>query len=275
MAPLTLSGRLSALPMTLLALMVLVLPGCFHNDDDPVPVPVPIPNADPVGYYDDDGYADVMLAGDEAPSATIEDLQGMVYNGQLMMFSESANLTYVGTFTVSGNDISGSVTVYEADEMTQENVPFTGLITQGANISGTLAGTGVANGTFKLEYAADNGPVNMEMLVSAWEPVTSPPVISFVRVNDNALPDPNFNSATSGTGLFSNCGFNGRIKPLVGIHLYSVTVTVDSCSPGTIDVQTVPLYTGLVSVRSDVDPVRMTVILTNGAYDFSGEYRAL
>jgi len=110
MTPHCLTTRFTYLPMLLLALLALVLQGC----GDGVRV-LPLSDADPSGYYTNTGYAQVMMADNTTPRTDITDLQGMVYDGQLMMLSDSKNVTYVGTFTVSGNDFSGTVTVYEED----------------------------------------------------------------------------------------------------------------------------------------------------------------
>ena len=139
----------------------------------------------------------------------------------------------------------------------------------------SLGGTGVANGTFQLNYAQDNGPVDMGMVIRtlSWEPVTGiPPDIPFLRVGDDLVPIPNFGSTGSGSGIFNNCRFNGRIEPIAGTHLYTVSATMASCVNK--DILATPAYTGLVSVRSEVSSNdRLILVLTNGAYDFSGEYR--
>ncbi len=171
---------------------------------------------------------------------------------------------------MSGNDINGTVTVYEADKMTQQDVPLTGMITQGSKITGTLGGTGAANGTFHLNYAQDNGPVDMDTVVRAtdWRPVIGPPSdIPSLSVRNDSLPLPNFGSGGSGGGGFDNCDFNGRIKPIANTHLYTVSVTMASCVNK--DILVTPAYTGLVSVRGTD---RLILVLTNGVYDFSGEY---
>jgi len=276
MPQLNFRSRLARLPMMLLALFVVVLQGCSSDDPAPVAPPVipPVVNADPTGYYINSGFVDVK-AGDNTTQRLVTDVQGMVHDGQLLMLSETENLTYVGTFSVNENDISGTVTVYEADVMTQANVPLSGMITQGTRITGTLGGTGVANGTFQLDYAADNGPVDMSMVARllSWEPVTgSPPDLPFLSVSDVALPVQNIGSASSMGGIFTSCDYLGRIEPIAATHLYTVSVTAANCMNG--DILATPSYTGLVSVRSDVNANdRLILVLTNGAYDFSGEYK--
>ncbi|MCF6211368.1 MAG: hypothetical protein L3J88_06605 [Gammaproteobacteria bacterium] len=269
MTPLCLTTRFTLLPVLLLALFALALQGC----GDGVRV-LPQSDADPTGYYTNSGYVVVMEANNTTPRSTKADFQGMVYDGQFMMMSDTENLTYVGTFTVSGNDFSGTVTVYEDDVMTQENVPLSGMITEGSKMTGTLGGDGAANGTFRLNYAkgVDNGPVDMDMVVRtlSWEPVTgTPPNIPFLGVGNDSSPVPNFGAATSGSGIFNNCDFNGRIEPIANTHLYTVSVTMSSCVNADI-LGSEGKYTGLVSVR---DTDRLILALTNGAYDFSGEYK--
>ncbi len=269
MTPHCLTTRFTYLPLMLLALLALILQGC----GDGVRV-LPPSDADPTGYYTNNGVLEVMLDDDTTPRAAISDLQGMVTGGQLMMLSDDENVTYVGTFTVNGNDFSGTVTVYEDDVMTQKDVPLSGMITQGAKMTGTLGGTGAANGTFTLNYAVDNGPVDMGMVIRSlkWWPMAVSPIIPTIAVGDEVVPVPNFSSG-SGRDIFSDCGYLGRMEPIAGTHLYTVSVTMETCSPGTQDVEAMPDYSGLASVRSETSSNdRLVLVLTNGAYDFSGEY---
>jgi len=226
---------------------------------------------DPTGYYTNTGFVDVK-AGDDMTQRLVTDIQGMVTGEQLMLLSDTENLTYIGTFAMDENNFSGSVTLYEAGVMIQENVPVNGLITEGARITGTLSGTGAANGTFQLDYAADNGAVTLDQVVRVfgWEPVINEniPVLNLANAT---LPEPAFNFRTSGTSsnIFGGCRYGGRMEPITGTHLYTVSVTMEDCDPGTADVQATPVYTGLASVRGTD---RFILALSNGAYDFSGEY---
>ncbi len=271
-----LTTRFTHLPMLLLGLFALALQGC--GDGVRILSP-PVSDVDPAGYYTNNGVLEVMMADNTTPRLAITDLQGMVHDGQLMMLSDTENLTYAGSFTVSGNDISGTVTVYEADVMTQKDVPLTGQITADSKITGTLSGTGAANGTFTLNYApmVDNGPVDMDMVIRrlSWEPVTgNPPAIPFLDMAAGARPAPaiNMTSGGSGSDIFDNCRFRGRMDPITATHLYRVSVTMNSCVTG--DILATPVYTGLASVRSEASSNdRLILVMTNGAYDFSGEYK--
>jgi len=230
-----------------------------------------ISNADPTGYYTNNGFVNVKAA-DDTTQRLVNDIQGMVANGQLMMLSDSENIAYIGTFTVSGNDFSGSVTVYEAGAMVQQDVSVTGLITEGSSLIGTLGGSGVANGTFQLNYAEDNGPVNLVQLerASDWRPVVNLNIPS-LNLTDTAAVAPADNIGTGGTGsnIFEGCSYLGRIDPIAGTHLYTVTVTMDSCNGEGTGVDAIPVHTGLASVRGTD---RFILALSNGEYDFSGEY---
>ena len=267
------STRLIYLPKmlaVLLALAALALSGCFHSDDDD---PAPVPNANPTGYYTNSGFVDVKAA-DNTTQRLVQDVQGMVADGQLMILSDEQNLAYIGTFTVSGNDFSGSVTVYEAGVMVQEDVPVTGMITATSKITGTLGGIGVANGIFQLDYAADNEAVNLEMLERdfSWKPVVNQNIPS-LNLKSITAPDPafNFNSSGTGSNVFEGCAYRGRMEPIADTHLYTVSVTMSSCDGQGTGVDAVPKYTGLASVRG-TNPDRFVLVLTNGIYDFSGEY---
>ena len=124
--------------------------------------------------------------------------------------------TYVGTFTVNGNDFSGTVTVYEAGVRTQENVPLSGMITAGSHITGTLGGNGAANGSFRLNYASlvDNGSVDMVIHTLDWLPVNNSDSFT-IGITDDAAPIVNFANGGIGLGAFNKCDFLGDRKSVV------------------------------------------------------------
>ncbi len=227
---------------------------------------------DPTGYYTNTGFVDVK-AGDDMTQRLVTDIQGMVTGEQLMLLSDTESLTYTGTFTMNENNFSGSVTLYEAGVMTQENIPVNGLITEGARITGTLDGTGAANGTFQLDYAplADNGPVDMAMVIPTlgWSPVNNSESFT-INIGDDVAPIPNFGHGGSGQGVFDRCGFQGRIEPVLGVHLYTVSGVMNDCD--NTDILMPETYSGLVSVRGTVPNDRLIVVLINGTYGISGEY---
>ena len=273
MPQLNLPKRLAASPLILLVLITLVLQGCFLDDDDPAPVPEPTPNANPAGYYTNTGFIDVMQADNTTPRATITDFQGMASGSSLMMLSDLADLAYVGTIAVTGNDFSGTVDVYEAGVMTQGDVPFSGTITEGTRITGTMRGTNVANGTFQLDYAPalDNGPVTVSMIVPTldWEPVTNSISYDITAGNDPA-PIPNFTSATTGSSFLTNCTLLARMEPISEIHVFALSGPMIDCDFG--DTMVPATYSGLASVRGIAPNDRLVVVVSNGVHGVNAEY---
>ena len=274
--PLLLS-RLAPLLVIFLALFTLIVQGCGGggggNDR--------ASNADPAGYYTNDGFASV----DDGAGSTIEnlnDLQGLVSpDKKLMMLSVKTGVAYVGTFTVSGNNFSGLVDVYEAGVMTQEDVPIiNGLITQGATMTGDLDGIGrAAKGSFTLNYAGtlDNEPVELARVYYNldWKPVNNSESFT-ISLEEETAPIPNFSSGSFGLGKFDSCGFLGRIEPIPGRHLYTLSGGMSRCensnslSNGILQPEA---YSGLVSVRGTDPDDRLIVVLTNGIYGIIGEYK--
>jgi len=115
--------------------------GTITNDD----------NADPKGFYT--GSADVNSG------TMLTDLVGLVYNNRLLMFSRTglSNVLYDITFTtITGSDYTGTVNVYVDGLPTQTDVVISSGLTDESQISGTLTGMGLANGTFSLLFDLQN-----------------------------------------------------------------------------------------------------------------------
>ncbi len=144
------------IPLVLLSLLMLVLlPGCFWEDDDPAPAP--IPDANPTGYYD---QGTLSVAGG---TITDTNLLTMISGNRIMMTSLASSnagtdetLVYDGTMVVTKNDFTADMTVYKNGENSAA-ATMTGTITEGSQITnGTLTGTGVGSGTFSLTYSDTN-----------------------------------------------------------------------------------------------------------------------
>lgn len=236
--------------------------------------------ANPNGYYGNDGSADVKMADNVNPRP-ITDLQGMIHDGQFIMLSEAEHLAYHGTIAVNGNSFTGSVTVYQDGVGDATLVPISGSISQGQFIDGRLDGTGAGNGTFRLNYSADNSVVvaNADLDIPGpwWVYVRN---INFfkIRASDTAnQQDANISSAdlplASQFPVLGQCGFLGRIDP-VATHLYTVSVTMDSCTNQSVLAN--PDYHGLATLRTEnmaTPNDRFVIVLSNGAYSVDGEFR--
>lgn len=248
--------------------LALMLQACSGGDDDP---PAPPANADPKGYYNNTGTATV-LAGTGNTQVSITDLQGMIYNNRLIMFSLAQGLSYDGTISINGNSYSGTVNAYDDGTLVATSAAVSGTIVQGSTVTGTLTGTGAGSGSFTLNYAANNGEAAALSVVQrsgGWSaPVggSTTDFRIFVQANGDAIDD-----AMTADGLFRYCSMTGPITPISNTHLYTVSVDL-SCSPNDAANGT---YTGLATTRtqnSGTPNDRLLFVVTNGTYSFSNEF---
>lgn len=134
-----------------MSVLALGLQACGGGDDPAPTTTVEITtDQDGSGIYSGTATVDV--------NTNITDLRGMVYNNRFMFFSETANphVLYDGTVTsVSLDDYTATVDVYENGVKTQTGVAVTGKVISATSITGTIgtAGdTGNHNGSFSLTY---------------------------------------------------------------------------------------------------------------------------
>jgi hypothetical protein len=101
-----------------------------------------------------------------------------------------------------------------------------------------------------------------------WQPVNDLVNVN-VGISSHASPTVNLDAA-SGLGVFDNCDFLGRLDPIAGTHLYTVSGAMSNCSitPAVMDLP----YSGLASVRGTDPTDRFVMVLTNGEYGISDEY---
>jgi len=256
-----------------LALFTLIMQGCGGGGEDNDGGKS---NTNPSGYYTNTGDASVD-DGAGGTIASLDDLQGLVSpDGQLMMLSVKTGVAYVGTYTVSGNNFSGLVDVYEAGVMIEKDVSvINGMITKGSTMTGDLDGTGrAAKGSFTLRYAGglDNEPVELDMLYYNldWKTVSNSDNFNLSIAPEDA-PIANFKSGGTGSGAFDNCRLAGRVEPIPGKHLYTVSGDMSRCEDDSI--LQPEGYSGLVSVRGTSPNDRLIVVLTNGTYGIIEEYK--
>jgi len=243
-----------------------LLTACGGGGGDGGTTPPP-PDAVPTGYYDNTGTATLDIGN-------VADLQGIIHNNRLMMLSATAGLSYDGSITVSGNNYSGTLSVYD-DGSLLGTAPVSGSITQGVRVAGTLTGTGAGRGSFTLNYAANNGEAAALSTLSRGvaTAVWSGP-LGGSRFGDYRMQISDGGSITHHTvttdGTFDGCEMSGTITPLSGTHLYTVTITVTAC--GSLNGTN---YTGLAATRTQ-DPSlgndRLFFGVTNGGYSVSAEF---
>lgn len=224
----------------------------------------PIPNADPTGYYDANGNATL-----DGGQLVVIDLQGIIHNNRLIMLSAAQGLSYDGTIVVTGNDYSGTLSVYD-DGTLLGTAPVSGTITQGATVTGTLAGTGAGSGTFALNYAASNSQAAALARVenmNTWEGFIGGSTAPY-RFNVNAGNV--IHDAENFGGTFSLCEMNGTISPYSGTNLYSIAVVLTFCQNPAVNGVA---YAGLATTRQKITADdTLVLIATNGTYSVAAEF---
>ena len=249
--------------------LVFVLQACGGGGGgggDPTP-PTTVPNADPKGYYNNTGSAALV-------SGNLTDLQGMIHNNRLIMLSANAGLSYDGTIAITGNNYTGTLSVYD-DGTLLGTAPVTGVITQGQTVTGTLTGTGAGSGTFTLNYAANNSEAAALSAVQRsgnWFAPVGGSTTEFamsVRTNGDII------ETVMTDGIFGGCSMVGSIAPVSGTHLYTVSLTLSSCNPKYTLTTADGTYTGLATTRtqnSGTPNDRLLFVVTNGTYSLSNEF---
>jgi len=269
MTPHCLTTRFTYLPLMLLALFALALQGC----GDGVRI-LPPSDADPTGYYINDGTASV----DNGAGGTIGiiDLQALVDGKRIMMLSVAHELLYDGNITnISGNDFTADFTIYTGGEL-PVTATANGTIIAGSSITGTLTGSGVGSGSFTLLYATTNGDManlsrieNVVDINPTWGAKIGGSSFEqeFFIDNVGVLSEGDF----SGGGVFQNCELDGTFTPLSGHNLYTVSVTLMGCGFGGIANGS---YTGLATSRTDtITDDTLVFSATNGLYSLDGDFK--
>jgi len=262
MPPLNLTSRLAAFPLILL---VLVLQGCFHDDDDPAPAPVP--DATPAGYYLDKGEA--FLSDGGSGTIDISDLQAMVHGNRIMMMSAKEELLYDGTITdITGDEFTADFTIYyQGEKPTESSATVTGQIIEGSSITGTLNGSGFGSGSFSLLYASTNSEV---AAISRIENVTDN--TGWIGIIGDSGTEQEFaidnggillTTRNAAVGIFDSCDFVGTITPITGSSLYRVSVNLSGCIGDVADGD----YTGFAASRTQMNADdRLVFAVSDGRY---------
>jgi len=268
--------RFSPFLLFFLALLALAMQGCGGGSGGESGGETP--NADSTGYYGVSGRASV--GDDSSGMLTIIDLQGMVNGTRFIAISDAKGLVYDGMITeINGNDFTATVSVFQnGTPATDVPVTVTGMITAGEKITGTLTGSGLGSGSFELFYAQSNdtpaalsrvqtnvdvenswvdsvggGATNLRFVVNSTGNITSDEI------------------ATDGT--FSQCSIDqGAISPITGTSLYTLNLTLSSCSNTAVNGD----YSGLASLRTESveTPVgdRLVVVVSNSKFSLQGEF---
>ena len=259
------TGKRSAIPYILSFLMFVGLIGCGGGESAPPP-----PDTNPTGYYT--GSASVKEANNTT-TLDITDIQVMVDNNRIMAMSDSQAVLYDGSISVTGNEFTATVNIYKNGIKETSTATINGSITEGTQITGTLTGTGLGNGTFVVTYSALN---NTSSTLTSIETGTNGTHTWGCKLNDSTFYT-GLDVSPSGlvstvinndNSLFAGCTISGMISPKAGAALFNVTITsITSCTNSDVNHNNSGVYSGLAVVKTVVDPNDVfPLTISNGTY---------
>jgi len=224
-----------------------------------------------------------LNAGAVAPT----DVRAFVHGGRIIAFSISSHILFDGQITnITGDDFTATVDLYETGEMTQADIAVTGKVTSQSQITGTLAGTGVGNGTFTLLFdnaydtpadfvKVDNGGFEGKALTNysfLTDVGTNPIDTIVIESNGDVLMD-----VVDSNPFTINCEFEGAATvPLVDKNLFGVTKDLKSTNAFNTSCVLTPLdpaikFTGFMSQLSETGTdLDLIYAVTNGTYSSFG-----
>jgi len=243
--------------LVVLALLILLLPGCFHSGSGGDGTS----NANPTGYYTGTASVNTGAGGALAVNA----LQVMVDGNRIRMLDVDNMLVYDGTLSITDNAFTAEFTLY-TDGGNPVMLSASGMITAGSSITGTLTGTGAGSGTFNLLYAATNDQA--AAIASTW--LGAGGGFDEFGFTIDAAMGSLVHKTTAGSGqLFDTCKMNGTITSVSNTRLYFVDVDLTDCN----DLVVNGTYTGLTTTRDeDATDDRLVFIVSDGRYTLSGEF---
>lgn len=229
---------------TLLAMLAgLVLQGCGGGGGSTTP-----PNANPAGYYSNDGTALVKQV-DNTTDLGITDLQALVYDNRMMMMSATEALLYdISITSISGNSFNGTAVIF-LNGQNSGTATVSGIITQGSSITGTLTGTGAGNGTFSLIYATSNSEVATLSRVAKpdWTGPLADSATNYQLIVDDAGNISELTPVFS--GVFNACSVVGELWVIPDTSMYKQNgFGIAGCANDDVDAW----YTGLATTRSQI-----------------------
>ncbi len=236
--------------------------GCSSSSSSTPPPPaVPLSDQDASGLFKS-GTAEL-----NSGATMLNDLRAFVYQGRIMMFSVNGHILYDGQInTITSDDYTATVDVYEVGVKTQSGVSVTGKVTSQSQITGTIAGTGTYSGSFTLTFdpaynTAVPLPTISNNLPDEWDGdlISELSLVGDVGVADNGVFfDDGTNKTIGGTvqsDVGQDCEFEGVVIPDVNKNIYVYTLQFPSSSPfNSAKCSLMPLdsdYTGFASVLSE------------------------
>ena len=196
------------------------------------------------------------------------DLQIMISGTRIMIMSDAQALLYDGTFTVSGNDLTSTVTIYHNGNKKAATATLNATITAGSQLTGTFTGTELGNGTFVSTFsnlsntASSLAQVNNNFWLTALNESASYNFEFELRATSTLLE-----STAPGDPTFVNCRTlaGSSYEPIANSSLFAVTIVFNACTNAAVD----GTYTGFSQAKT---ATTITVTVSNGTYAFADDF---
>lgn len=228
------------------------------------------PSANPSGYYDLNGSATVNLIGSTTQTQAITNLEAIVHNNRILMFSADGYELYdISINSIEGNNFSGSANVFFMAGAQRTTSTVSGTITEGSKITGTLTGSGFGNGTFSLNFNNQMGVI--PGTPSNWALPVGLSSTDYVFATDGAGSMTTTTTVTDGNfaGCTIDIASSNTITDIGSSKLYNVTLTFTGCS----DLAYNGTYTGLAAVQDALaTALALAIVNSDGSHIVCGSF---
>lgn len=223
-------------------------------------------DANPTGYYT--GAGTVKTPGDNLIDFPITDFQIMISGNRIMIMSDAKAVLYDGTFTVSGNDLTSTVTIYHNGDKQAATATLNATITEGSQLTGDFTGTKLGNGTFVSTFS------NLSNTASALSQVNN----NFWLADLNESINNGFEfelratstlleSTVPNDSTFANCrtATGSTFETIANSSLFAVTLVFTPCTDSAVE----GTYTGFSQVLTSNS---IAVTVSNGTFAFADNF---
>jgi len=166
------------------------------------------------------------------------DLKGLIYNGNVRAVSESCNVVFAGTLSVSGSSANINFDLFDVDGASAGQAAFSGSFTLQSSIDGSLDNGGQLSLRYQPVYENNS---SLSLLATDWlfvEALDVGTILSIFSIDSaGVLP-----SLTTRSG----CNYAATFSILdPDYNLYAVNLTITSCSSQD------GVYSGVASLSGD------------------------
>lgn len=241
--------------------LVLGMQACGGSSTPPPPA-----DANPTGYYT--GSGTVKTPGDNLTDFPITDFQIMTSGNRIMIMSDAKAVLYDGIFTVSGNDLTSTVTIYHNGDKQAATATLNATITEGSQLTGSFTGIELGNGDFVSTYNnLSNTPSNLNQVNNNfWGADLNESVAGRLEFELQATSTM-LNSIAQNDLTFRDCNITAgsTYEPIAGISLFAVTIVFNACFTPAVE----GTYTGLSQVKT---ATTLSMTVSNGTFAFADNF---